>query len=181
MRKPAILFIILLVCLKAYAQDYIAGIYLKQTFFIKEGSKTGTAFVGRSKGKYYLITAKHLFDPKDKVVFLDVFWNGRWARQLFNVYFNANSKVDAAVLTGAFLKDANWGIDLDFSLSTTLGDEGFFLGFPYGMYTETDSSYYNNGFPLPLVKKAFHFNRENAPIISGELWNYIVYTHKIFA
>ena len=38
-------------------------------------------------------------------------------------------------------------------ITALLGDEGFFMGFPYGLST-SDRGNTNAGFPLPLLKKA---------------------------
>jgi hypothetical protein len=155
MKKIICLFAIFQISLILFAQDFVGISYLRRTFNIKNGNESGTAFLVMYKGKDYLVTAKHLFKVHDSLFSIEVSQNDKWHPMQGKLFFHSNPSVDIAVLTSISWDKAGGAIRLDTSdINEYLGDQGFFLGFPYGFQTKDASGKLNSGFPIPLVKRA---------------------------
>jgi len=124
-----------------------------RTFFIRFGTSTGTAFTIDLEKKQYLVTARHVCagirDGDSIAIFHDERWKDAPAKI---VGLGAENRVDTDVAVLALKKQ----ISPSFSMPATSADlvwgqDVYFLGFPYGLHTSVEA---NNGYPLPLVKKA---------------------------
>ena len=70
------------------------------------------------------------------------------------VYLHNNKNVDIALFKPDSLAFFKSNITLDVG-QPVIGDEGYFLGFPFGLNMK-GSGNLNNGFAFPFVKKALH-------------------------
>lgn len=160
MKKQLLLLALTLIYQFAMAQDYLTRNIYSNVFNIKYNGEIGTTFIIENDSSNYFVTAKHILikpndskSPKygDKITF-EILRENSWVSLNGNIYFDSiNLGVDVIVIKPNNMNFRKTGIDLK-GISTIIGDEGFFLGFPYNLKTD-DKENKNNGFPFPLVKK----------------------------
>jgi len=131
---------------------------LERVFCIRHGDSIGTAFTVDIDGKQYIITAKHVIDglfgvgrPSTVEVLRDRTWHNIGARLVGEAPLNC----DIAVLACDVLLSPPAAITAS-SSGIVYGQDLYFLGFPYGLHS--DSGDLNHGFPFPLVKKGILSN-----------------------
>ena len=141
---------------------------LEKIFLIQRGNNYGSSFAYKVGSKQYLITAKHLFTDiaNDDSFKIKIFHDGQWKSiRVKAVVLESIENYDAIALelNTPLISDINYILSAD---SLTLGQDLYFLGFPYGLYSP---SKINRGFPLPLVKKGclsgINFNGSFAELI----------------
>lgn len=128
---------------------------LQNVFHIKYGNSIATCFAVSIDNYDHLVTAKHLFlDVLDNTLIdVEIYCNKKW--DTYHVVFlkHTNEEIDIAVLrlnSSKFKKDL---FDIG-SEGAYLSQDCYFLGFPLGRFFMEDVSNLNNGFPIPMVKKA---------------------------
>lgn len=144
--------LISVVNLNVMSQDYMNLLSLGRTHFFKYGKETATIFIVEHKAKPYFITAKHMFGQNDKKISFEIMQNSKWQKVNGTVYFHSIPTVDIAVIVIDKVQGFDVGIPINHN-ELTLGDNCFFLGFPFGM--STDDQNQNQGFPLPFIKRAY--------------------------
>lgn len=125
----------------------------RRTFFIKYGQSTGTAFTIDHGGKQYLVTARHVCPSIADGNTIAVYRHGQWLDwpvKVVGAGTPGNLEDDVIVLA----LDAQ--VSPSFSMPATSaglvwGQDVYFLGFPYGLHTANAP---NDGYPLPLIKRA---------------------------
>ena len=123
---------------------------LQRIFQVKIQDQVGTAFAVDHLDQKYLITAKHLFKQSPQITSIQVFHNKEWKELAVQSIKNAGGIIDISVLLPATkLPDAH-PLPIT-SAGISLGQDVFFLGFPYGLKTEVGQM--NRNFPIPFVKK----------------------------
>lgn len=136
------------------AQDYLTSEIITKVVNIKVGSSGGSSFIINHSGDNYLITAKHVLGKvkdKQKLIF-EFYQDSLWKKIEGTVLLHDNPKIDIAVIDLHDKTKRENHTELT-TAGMIYGDEGYFLGFPYGLRVE-DASSLNSGLPLPLVKKA---------------------------
>lgn len=150
----------------------------RRTFHIMCGSNVGTAFTIDYGGRQYLVTALHIYPNANGTLSIMIRRHDQWVSvQVRVVGRGAPNTMEEDVLVLAL----DHQISPSFPLPPTpagivWGQEVYFLGFPYGLYT---SKAPNDGYPLPLVKgglmsgttggspEAFLLDGHNNPGFSG--------------
>jgi len=139
--------------LQILGQDYLLSETLERVFWVKYEDKTVTGFLIGYNNSNYLITARHRFQDinhGDTVVY-EILKNNKWKKYpKAPIYFHKNIAVDIAVIPVGLNSDYIPALIIQEG-GHILGDEGFILGFPLQLFT--DSQNLNNGFPYPLIKK----------------------------
>lgn len=102
---------------------------------IKTATDTGSAFTIEVDGKQYLITARHLLEGFGSEGEVDLWMEERWSRVHARAIYPAKEAVDIAAL------DLDRPVTVTFPLEPsagglTLGQQVYFLGYPYGMGTQ---------------------------------------------
>ena len=123
---------------------------LQRVFHISHENKAGTCFTIDVEGRQYLITAKHLVHSIQKPYVVQMYHDDEWKSLQLDLVGHGPERVDLTVLA------AKQQISPTHPLEPTtkgliLGQDVLFLGFPYGIIS--DSGNINNRFPFPLVKK----------------------------
>jgi hypothetical protein len=137
----------------SFSQEYCPTYeYLTNTFYISYKGSGGTCFLVVSKHKHYFITARHLFSGNEKKISFGIRHMNEWQQYAGTVYFHNNPKVDIAVIVTNFRNDIDTAFTLE-NPNITIGQGGFFIGFPLGHGSEDLTGQMNNGYPIPLVKK----------------------------
>lgn len=121
-----------------------------RTFFIK-AVQYGTAFTINFEGNEYLITAKHLLDTMASTFDIQVFQNNAWAKLRVSVLGHGNGDADISVLSVPSQLTST-----EFTLTPALGEfflgqDVFFLGFPYKMWGNLGS--FLDGRPCAFIKR----------------------------
>ena len=125
---------------------------IQRVFQLKcdEGS-TATCFAIDLNGEEYLCTARHCMQSfaGDSI---EVFRDGRWEPLPVKLVGYGSHDSDVCVLAPSTRLVENNLPPLTPAKTSTIGQEGFFFGFPFGM--RMDSSELNRGYPFPFVKRA---------------------------
>lgn len=121
-----------------------------RVFHIRYGQGTGTCFASDFEGRQYLVTAKHVIAGLTNNSNIELYHNGSWVTlQARLVGHHASADVSVISINQSL---ANLKLEAS-SNGIMLGQDTFFLGFPYMLADEANTQI-NRNFPLPLVKKA---------------------------
>jgi len=142
---------VLLLLTAASALGQIPGNVMSRVFEIRVGKAIGTSFFVPVNGKEYLFTANHVVEGVGEQGDIELLNNNQW--QALNVrVIHADSRCnDVAVL---ILKPKAWTVNADPLVSTHslfVGQEIYFLGFPYGLVVQAN----NYNWTFPLVKHGY--------------------------
>jgi hypothetical protein len=121
-----------------------------RVFNIQHGNGSGTCFTVDLDGRQYLVTARHVVEGIRDGGNVGIFFQGRWVEFPVQVVGIGEQEIDVAVLSMPIQLSPQYRLEPS-SKWLTIGQDVFFLGFPYGIRAEPESL--NRGFPFPLVKK----------------------------
>lgn len=123
---------------------------LYRTFFIR-AAEYGTAFAVDVGESQYLVTARHLIPESGSETELQVLYNRQWLKGQVRVVGRGRGDLDIAVLQASSrFTPKELEVPLGFG-EIALGQDVFFLGFPYKLWT--DYGELSAGLPGPFVKK----------------------------
>lgn len=126
---------------------------LQRTFQIQYRDGTGTCFTAEVDDRQYLITARHVVEGISVNDIVNIFHDNLWKNISVQLVGVGADEIDVAVLALHQRLSPLSPCPLADSTEYYLGQDVYFLGFPYGMRM-TSSPGLNSGFPFPLVKKA---------------------------
>jgi S1-C subfamily serine protease len=109
---------------------------------------TATAFTIDVDGREYLITAKHVVKGLKDEDRIDIFMNDSWSAFTMKI-FRCEDPTDIAVLIPPHQLTVNF--DLPFERSFFFGQDGYFLGFPYGLQSKAGGA--NGPYPIAIIKR----------------------------
>ena len=149
-----ILAILMFEGIEIFAQNFLSLDMLTNVWHFKYKDKSGTSFVISDKEQNYVVTAKHLFGDIDNGDFIkfQVEQNSIWKEAYGYIFFDTIAKSDIVLIKSINIRNINSPFSLK-PINILLGDEGFFIGFPYGRRSIPKDQEFQ-GFPIPLVKKA---------------------------
>ncbi|WP_445144379.1 S1 family peptidase [Dyella sp. Tek66A03] len=125
---------------------------LRRTFHIKLNDSIGTCFTVDHEGRQYIVTAKHVVGDFPGTGRIEIAQSAGWLSLPVRLVGFGQHGADIAVLaTEQPISPPALPCPPD-STGLSVGQDTFFLGFPFGM--RTDIPGINGPFPLPLVKKA---------------------------
>jgi trypsin-like peptidase len=124
---------------------------LERIFRVAHGDSEATAFTIDVEGRQYLITASHVVPDLAGAAQLRVFHEARWKTMAVSLVGRSDGDVDAVVLAPAIQISPAYELPPTVG-GMVLGQDLYFLGFPYGLHTEMGT--FMRGFPSPLVKRA---------------------------
>lgn len=122
-----------------------------RTFFIRYKENTGTAFTYTHNNYDFLISAKHIFKNIKANDTVQIFHDGKWKKIDINPqYFDDefNDIIVFPLMNGILHSD----LQIYSENQIILGDDVYFLGFPYGLKGDSAASI-NNNFPVAFIKK----------------------------
>lgn len=133
-----------------------------RVFHIKYNNAIATCFSIDFEGKQYLITAKHVIVSMETEDFIELYFDGKW-NKLKAKLVGHSSNSDVSVFVIDMIIE---GLPIEATMGEiVLGQEIYFLGFPYGIFSEIGEL--NRNFPLPFIKKgilsAVFFNSPGKP------------------
>lgn len=161
LKKQIFFFLIALCLLLLFNTTLYANVtvnVLNRVLFIKYNKKAGTGFTIEVDNKQYIITAKHIVEGIKQNDSIFVFHDCQWRKiEVRNIKFK-NPEIDAIILIPPFqitpITNVEFTID-----DLSLGQDVYFLGFPFGLKTEVGNL--NNNFPIPFVKKGICSSIDN--------------------
>lgn len=121
---------------------------LQRTYQLQHKGALGTCFTIDVDRKQYLVTAKHCLDDFDPTDF-QLFHDGQWKHLNVSLVGYGTHNADIAVLKADQQLSPDFPLEPSLS-NVVLGQDAYFLGFPYGLRSEAGNI--NRSFPLPLVK-----------------------------
>jgi S1-C subfamily serine protease len=124
---------------------------IQRTFQLRFGGGTGTCFTIDLGGQQYIVTAKHCVDGLKDGEEIEVFHESNWKPIQVALVGHGSSDVDVSVLAASQQLSPLHPLPPT-AAGMELGQDVYFLGFPFGL--SSDSNILNGGFPFPLVKKA---------------------------
>ncbi|MFH1776607.1 MAG: serine protease [Candidatus Omnitrophota bacterium] len=123
---------------------------LQRTFHVKYKNSTGTAFTIDYENKQYLISAKHVFPEIKATEKIEIFHENQWKNIEIQIVGIAPNDIDIIVLALPLQISPIHPLPATLG-GVILGQDIYFLGFPFGLSCEVGKL--NRDFPLPLVKK----------------------------
>jgi len=125
---------------------------LSRTFHLRNNAQTATGFLIDVESKQYLVTAKHFVPEVEDIAILELLHDGSWKKIPVTLVGHGEGEIDITVLSlprALVAKDYVLKPDMG---GIVLGQEAFFLGFPYGLFGEAGEL--NSNYPVPFVKRA---------------------------
>jgi S1-C subfamily serine protease len=118
---------------------------------IRTANAMGSSFTIEIDGKQYLITARHVLEGFGAEGEVELWLDGRWSKTRARAIYPAGAAVDIAaldvgrVLTVTFPLEASSG-------GLTLGQQVYFLGYPYGLATSRSETAPPGFGEIPFLK-----------------------------
>lgn len=123
---------------------------LQRTFQISFEKSFGTCFTVDVDERQYLITARHLVSEMTGAVTVKILHDRQWKELPVKLVGHSKGDADISVLAPGQQLSPDYPLNPS-SAGLGLGQDVYFLGFPYGLITDVGGL--NNGFPMPLIKK----------------------------
>ncbi len=135
-------------------QEYLPSSIMSKVFHLKYKDTTGTTFVIDFEGNNFFVTARHVISgvEENQNISIQIFKDNEWRNLTVITHTHPNPLVDIILLEPLDQHHITSSISMK-NIEMIFGDEGFFLGFPFGL-RNYDTGSINDGFPFPLVKKA---------------------------
>lgn len=140
---------------------FVDNLLIQSTFFLKIGNTTGTCFALTKSNVQYLITAAHCVKGHKHLeeIEIELFHDETWKKVRGALHLHKNANIDIAVVKlSSFIAPV---FEIDIHARVLLGQDVFFLGFPYGLHSGNDL---DRNFPIPFIKKAVFSAAVNDPI-----------------
>ena len=124
---------------------------IQRTFQFSFGEVQGTCFTIDYDNRQYIVTARHLVAPITDSATIRIKHEKIWKDCPVNLVGHGEGEVDICVLAAAVQISPKFLL-APTAAGLTLGQDVYFLGFPYGLTSEVGEL--NQNFPFPFVKKA---------------------------
>ena len=124
---------------------------LQRTFLVRVGAASGTAFTIDIDGRQYKVTAEHVIRGLVAGTDLLIRHANDWKKCPVGNVWSASGGTDVAVVSPKKQLSPALEIGVTGSDGFFVSEEVFFLGFPYGYFTEAGQA--NNDYPIPFVKR----------------------------
>jgi len=128
----------------------------------KYKTEAGTCFVINIDNRQYIITARHLVPDIKKGDSVQLYFNQNWNNFIIEPLFPKNAKTDIAALAADHQITPLLDIPVS-SESIIIGQDVFFLGFPYGLHTPIKDPTTHITETIPFVKKAIFSANDPSP------------------
>jgi len=123
---------------------------LNRVLFIRYGNRVGSAFTIEINEQQYIITARHNVENICEEDNISIYHDFRWKDLKVKSISFDDPKFDVIVLVPDFQITPK--TDVKFTMDNLyIGQDIYFLGFPFGLKTELGEL--NSNFPIPFVKK----------------------------
>jgi Trypsin-like peptidase domain len=148
--SAALLGMLLLLAPIGQTQAQVTTNVLLRVLIIQVGTTFGSSFTIDVDGRQYLITAKHLVAGLQSEDTVQIRKNDAWIPVKVKV-FRCDDPIDIAVLVPPAQMTVTFPLE-PVMQGIRLGQDMFFIGFPYGLFTSGQSL--SLGYPIAFIKKA---------------------------
>ena len=148
--KRALLVCVFVFLLPWLLSAQVTGNVISRVFQIRVGRETGSSFIVDSGDKQYLVTAEHMVSSLGDKGTVDLFYEAKWHPMEFAIVHSKRTCVDIAVLVPKQKHILN-AEALPFADHYVISQEVYFLGFPYGLFTDAE----NLHMAAPLIKHGY--------------------------
>ena len=124
---------------------------LQRTFQLAFDGSQGTCFTVDCNNRQYIVTAKHLVKQIKATAIIQIRHDESWKDCQVNLVGHCDEPIDISVLAADLQLSPTHCLRMN-PADIILGQEVYFLGFPYGLNTNIGET--NRNFPIPFVKKA---------------------------
>jgi len=124
---------------------------LRRTFQFTFGKEQGTCFTIDRDNRQYIVTARHLVEPLTDSATIRIKHEQIWKDCSVNLVGHGEGEVDISVLAAGIQISPKYPLHPN-AAGLALGQDVYFLGFPYGLTSEVGEL--NQNYPFPFVKKA---------------------------
>jgi S1-C subfamily serine protease len=138
-RDGLVLALLSLLTVRSSSAEQFPNLY-HRVVMIKVGDRQGSAFTVERSDRQYLITARHMVRglPAQNAS-IEISVHGAWKKFDGDVVLPREEDVDIAAFT--LSQDLTHRIDMELGKSITLGESGFFFGYPHGWHTDFEGGY----------------------------------------
>jgi hypothetical protein len=112
---------------------------------------TGSAFTIEVDGRQYLVTARHNLGNFGAAGEIELWLNGRWSRAGVRAIYPVKESVDVAALDLGRTLTVTYPLEPT-SVGLTLGQQVYFLGFPFGLGTAGPEALPTGFGQIPFLK-----------------------------
>ena len=130
---------------------FITANILQRTFQLSFGKGQGTCFTVDYDNQQYIVTARHIVEPITNSATIRIKHEKIWKDCPVNLVGHGEGKVDISVLASPIQISPTYHLPPTTD-GLAIGQDVYFLGFPYGWASEVGE--FNDNFPMPLIKKA---------------------------
>jgi len=134
---------------------------IQRVLFVRYRDNVGTGFTIEKEDKQYLVSAKHVFPGLTQPDEISVFKDGDWRKITVDPLFCKDNDIDIVAFDiGDKIITPNNEVQIGTGGDFFASQDAYFLGFPYGL--STDSGEINNKYPFPFIKKCIisAFNKQ---------------------
>ncbi len=124
---------------------------LQRTFCMQYRDETATCFTLDLYRKQYIVTVRHALPDVGEAVTIEIQHDMQWKPLVCRVVGSAAGEVDISVLAPSHAISPSLTLEPN-AKNICLGQDAYFLGFPYGLQSLVGET--NADFPFPLVKRA---------------------------
>ncbi len=151
--------------------SYISTNISYRVLRLKYGEFTGTCFAIEVDGRQYIVTAKHLVESMNVDDEISIYNDNSWKRVSASLVGHA-ADADVSVVSLPFYLSPVFPIELSDCRGMLIGQELFFLGYPYGLSMRVGA----DPLPTPFLKRGmlsgignnrFYLDAHNNPGFSG--------------
>jgi S1-C subfamily serine protease len=125
---------------------------IQRTLHLRHGNQIATSFLIDVDSRQYLVTARHVLPNVTGETTGSILHDGKWKDVPLKLVGHAPGEADISVLSmpGCI---ANSALELlPDATGLSVGQDVYFLGFPFGLFGEMGNL--NTNYPVPFVKKA---------------------------
>ena len=130
---------------------YVTSNVIHRTFQITFGKGQATCFAVDCENRQYIVTARHIVKTITDSAIIRIKHERVWKDCPVNLVGHCEGEIDISVLSAERRLAPDHPLPLT-AAGLTLGQDVYFLGFPYGLTGEFEDM--NRNFPVPFVKKA---------------------------
>ncbi|MGB9454972.1 MAG: serine protease [Bryobacteraceae bacterium] len=165
-------FVTVLFLCASWVHAQPTGNVLTRVYQLRFNGSTATAFLMDYEDRQYFVTARHVMESAGEKATVELEGPDfkEWKSYPVTVLLGKNKCVDVAVLVPneKKLSDAE---PIPYPYTFAFGQEAYFLGFPYGLYTS-----FGQGLGVALIKHAYVSARVNCAAIypDGDTDEYLI-------
>ena len=170
--QSSVLFILLSIPSILAGQGEFPQYILDNVFQFGFKNEAATCFQVQRNNRRFIVTAKHLIEgiQNRQAISFGIRKNDKWDAHSGIAYIDTMKETDIVVIESAFSSPGQIHFNLSVPSEVGLGDEGWFFGYPSGLFTHLTGPI-KIEYPTALVKKAFYSGWQNVDQIAVKFYD----------